>query len=84
MRIVAGDTEDDTWRHVQITSNGEEVPFCLWVDTELGMAECFFACRRKILHSWSGDVFEQPITHMYQLHNFEVWDVRTNQMIAKV
>jgi hypothetical protein len=27
----------------KITSNGVDIPFCIWFDTELGMAECCFA-----------------------------------------
>lgn len=88
MYIYAGDENDDTWLYTKITCNGEEVPFCLWLDTDEGIAECSYGQHIKrgpCQNSYSRFLWtpEQEV-HTYTLHNFEVWDTRTDQCVAKV
>ncbi len=73
----------------KITSNGVEIKYCLWFDTELGIAECAYAVasgseddvlKTRPLYSYSEDKEFQ--THTYYLHTFEVW--QDGQQIAKV
>lgn len=86
MRIYAGDKNDDTWQHLQIKCNGIEIPFCLWFDTDEAITECLFG---QYINSGEGKrtsilwTPEQGI-FTYTLHNYEVWDMRTNQCVAKV
>lgn len=95
MRIYAGDKNDDTWQYLQLKCNGQDIPFCLWFDTDEGMAECCFAVpsgyrvpddwaelKYKVLSSQND--YRDTIIHTYTLHNFEVWDKRTDQCVAKV
>jgi hypothetical protein len=88
MFIKAGSEENNQWIHTKIQNNGIEIPFCLWLDTELGIAECAYG--QKIQRGPYQNSFtrflwtpEQEV-HTYTLHNFEVWDTRSNTMIAKV
>jgi len=89
MYILAGSKENDQWLYTKVLCNGIEVPFCIWLDTELGMAECLFGGEINKDHPYKNKISwflwtpEQEL-HTYTLHNFEVLDIRTNEIIARV
>lgn len=89
MRVHAA-TQWHIAQNLKITSDGQEVRGCMWFDTDEGIAECNYM--RKTSRGFYAPIYANTDEYdidginipTYYLHNFEVWNNKTGELITKV
>ena len=95
MRLNAATMSYEEHKHYMIRDyNGNDVDYCLLLDTDEGYAICAIAVptgyrteddtlKRRPLFTYDSEGNNETL-HTYTLHTFELWDVIDNVLIAKV
>lgn len=77
----------DPYRYKIRDYNGNDILFCTIVDTDEGYAECVMSVPTKFKKNRTlmyRPLFSDGEIHTYTLHSFELWDIKTNILIARI